>query len=183
MTTYAKIMTNAVLLNPTSVADINAIYVDPSTNQMSNNSNTGTPSEFSTATPSNIKRKQCFAPIALGKPVSLYLNTGKVIQTDSDGSGTQKYIGIAVTAFESAGDFGNVLLIAPNAAGVLTDLGFSPGAEIFIGESTGGFVDDISGFSGDNDSIIKAGMADCADNESSTLAKDLILVSQVIARP
>jgi hypothetical protein len=65
----------------------------------------------------------------------------------------------------------------------LVGLGFAPGDEIFVGETTGGYVNDIAPFTGNNDSIIKIGVADCAAGTASSVATDLILIPHVIARP
>lgn len=107
---------------------------------------------------------------------------GKVVAADSDSATGQQIIAHSLQA--SGGDNApvNVLCVGANLAGALTGLGFSPGDEIFLGEN-GEYTNDISTFSNNDDSIIKVGIADCAAGEANVAATDLVVFTEVIARP
>lgn len=181
MVTYGKIRTSALILEPvTSQTAPNTLWWNSTLDSLNSNSTSGTPTPVVSV--DMIKRMQCFAPIAKYKPVSKR-SDGKIMTAESDAVGTQQFIGIAADNFVSANDLGNILLVGQNVAGALTGLGFVPGDEIYIGETTGGYVNDISGFTGNDDSLIKVGIADCAAGTASGTATDLILFAEVIARP
>jgi hypothetical protein len=80
------------------------------------------------------------------------------------------------------GDIKIVQLVGQNVAGALTtSSGFAPGDELYLNEG-GGYTNDPGTFTGENDSIIKIGIADCAEGAASETVTDLILFPQVIAR-
>ncbi len=118
--------------------------------------------------------------IAAGKPVAKRAN-GSIVAADSDDATTQVVIGIAAETIAHNAQ-GNVALIGPNVVGAITGLGFAPGAAIYLGEA-GEYIDDLADLTGDNDSIIRVGYADCAAGAASATATDLILFAEVIARP
>jgi hypothetical protein len=179
MAQYAKIVTDAVIFNPiATIADPNSLYVDTT---IGSKLTSEAPTAFGN-TELLIKEMQAAEPIRAGRQVSKRAD-GKIVEAESDGTNRQQPIGMATIAFLNIDDLGNVLLPAPNAAGVLTGLGFTPGREIYIGETTGGYVDDITPFVGNDDSLIKVGVADCAAGVASGIATDLIMITQVIARP
>lgn len=180
MATYAKFRSDAVILNPIADPSMpNTLFVNEADGKMS--TNTGSTAPISTGASYSIKKMQAGETILAGKPVSKRAD-GKILAADSDGLGRQQVIGVSLDSIPTD-TLGDVLLFAPNAPGVLAGLGFVPGQEIFIGEATGGYVDDITPFTGGNDSIVKVGVADCAEGVASAEATDLILISQVIARP
>jgi hypothetical protein len=122
------------------------------------------------------------AAIAAGKPIAKLAN-GKAAQADSDGAGgLQNICGYAMTACSGDNAAFEVLLIGPNLAGALTGLGFTPGQDVFISED-GGYTNDANSFTGANDSIIRAGVADCAANTATGTVVDLIVFTEVILRP
>lgn len=123
--------------------------------------------------------------IAAGKPVSKRASDGKVVKADSDGSGTQNFIGISTTSAAGDGSAITVRLLGANVAGVLTGLGFVTGDEIFMDETAGAYTNGagVDAFTGANDSILRLGMADCAAGSASTTAVDLIMFPEVITRP
>ena len=108
---------------------------------------------------------------------------GKGYKSESDGSGVQNVHAISLQSSIGEGDIIDVALVSYNLVGVLAGLGFAPGDKVFIGETPGSFVNDISGFSGNNDSILWAGWADCAEGIASAQATDLIYDFEVIGRP
>ncbi|MBK9390480.1 MAG: hypothetical protein IPN68_09900 [Bacteroidetes bacterium] len=121
------------------------------------------------------------APIANKVPVSKKPN-GRVIAADSDSADGQFYIGFTMESVSSVGQLFNVLLIGANVENAVSGLGFSPGDDIYLDEN-GGYVNTVSGFTGSNDSIIKVGVADCPAGAASAVATDLVVFSDVIARP
>lgn len=180
MAIYAKFRSDAVILNPVADPGIpNTLFVNESDGKLSTND--GTTAPVSTGSSYSVKKMQAGEIIPAGKPVSKRAD-GKILAADSDGVDRQQVIGVTLAPI-GLDEVGGVLLFAPNAPGVLAGLEFVPGAEIFVGETTGGYVDDITPFLGGNDSIVKVGVADCAEGAASTEATDLILISQVIARP
>jgi len=109
------------------------------------------------------------------------LANGSLVIADSDSaSGQQPF---AVTQEEILdGASGEVLLMGPNAEGALTGLGFTTGDSIYLSEDAS-FTNDANSFTGEDDSIIKVGIADCASGIASGVATDLILLREVILRP
>jgi hypothetical protein len=184
MTTYAKIRTNAVVFNPVSTDTTpNTLFANNSGTLSSTDGSGGTaPITRSADAAYGIKLMQAHETIRVGKTVSKR-SDGTIVEAESDVAGRQQPVGIALVAFASAGDQGNVLLFAPNAPGVLTGLGFTPGDDIYVGETTGGYVNDITPFTGNDDSLIKVGVADCAAGAASGVVTDLIMITLVIARP
>jgi len=120
--------------------------------------------------------------IAAGVPIAK-LSNGKIIPADSDGvGGAQQLIGITQEQI-LLGGVGSVYLFGQNVAGVITGLGFAVGEEVYLAETAGTYTNDPNSFTGDNDSIIKIGIADCAAGSASGTATDLILFPDVILRP
>lgn len=108
---------------------------------------------------------------------------GKGYKSDSDSPNRQNVHAISLQPCTAIGQIIDVALISYNLTGVLTGLGFAPGDKVFVGETPGSFVNDISGFSGNDDSILWAGWADCAEGVASTQATDLIYDFEVVGRP
>lgn len=185
MTTYAKLRTDAVVLNPTTSASLpnNSMFSDSADgNILKNKDNSGSTQTVVASSLFNKTMQSGFVGIiAAGVPVSK-TSDGRIIPADADGAGAQEPIGISLVPFYSYDDLGAVHLFAPNVSGVLTSLGFIPGEEIFLGES-GGYTNNPNAFTGDNDSIIRIGVADCASGAASAIATDLIINTQVIIRP
>jgi hypothetical protein len=128
-----------------------------------------------------IKQMQADGAIAINRPVSKLAN-GRVIAADSDLASGQDYCGFALQAAAAPGDLINVLCVGAVLANAVFGLGYAPGDEIYLAE-TGGFTNDPNSFTGGDDSIIKVGIADCAAGVASGVAVDLIVFSEVIARP
>ena len=119
--------------------------------------------------------------ISSGKPVSKLPN-GKIVPADSDAANGQKYIGITKVsiAVEALGD---IYLPGNNIPNAILGLGFTPGDEVFLSETSGMVTNNPSSFTNNDDSIIKIGIADCSAGTASSTATDLIMFSEVIARP
>jgi hypothetical protein len=182
MTVYAKMRTGTIIFDAINDPVLNnTLFFNITTNKLSVND--GITSVVSTSATQNfiVKTMQAFDAVRAGRPVSKRAD-GKIMEADTDVIGASQPIGISLVPL-GMNEIGNILLFGPNATGVLNGLGFIPGDEIFIGETTGGYVKDITTFSGNDDSIIRIGIADCAAGAASTMATDLILMSTIIARP
>lgn len=129
----------------------------------------------------NTKTMIAFGAVSAGKPASKMSN-GKATLSDSDGVDDQTFVGIFLTS-GADGAAVSVQLVGANIAGALTGLGFTSGSDIYMSETAGGYTDDISTFTGNNDSILRIGIADCAAGAASAVATDLIMFPEVIARP
>lgn len=121
------------------------------------------------------------APIAMNKPVSIKPD-GSIVLADSDAVDTQEAIGITLEAINDA-TAGRVALFGRNIAGALTGLGFAPGDSIFMDETAGAYTNSTAGFTGDNDSIVRIGVAAAANGITSVNATDLIMMREVLIRP
>lgn len=119
--------------------------------------------------------------IPAGKPVSKLAN-GKIVPADSDDALGQKYVGITKDSITANGT-GDVYLTGNNIPGAVSGLGFTPGDEVFLSETSGAFTNNPNSFTNNDDSIIKLGIADCAAGTASSTATDLIMFTEVIARP
>ena len=129
-----------------------------------------------------IKQMQADGVISINRPVSKQTN-GRVIAADSDLANGQDLCGFALQAAAAPGDLINVLCIGANLQNAIVGLGYVPGDEVYLSESGSGFTNDPNSFTGGDDSIIKVGIADCAAGVASGVAVDLIVFSEVIARP
>jgi hypothetical protein len=119
--------------------------------------------------------------IPAGKPISKAAD-GSILASDSDGStASQTYCGITLDSINN-GSTGRVLLVGPNVPNVITGLNYTPGQDIFLSES-GGYTNNAGSFTGNNDSIIKVGIADCAAGNASSTATDLIMFPDVLVKP
>jgi hypothetical protein len=128
-----------------------------------------------------VKQMVAGAAFSLGQPVSKR-NDGKIVRGGSDGATSQNFVGFSLQSSTADGDLINVLLASQNLVGVLTGLGFNTGDEIYLNES-GGYTNTVAGFTGNNDSVVKLGIADCGAGVASTTATDLIIFVEVIYRP
>jgi hypothetical protein len=187
MANYARVRTDALILNPVdqNTVPTNSLYVDLTSGTLTSINGVGAPSPVTESTATLFKKQMQSGhsgAIASGTPLSKRPD-GRIIPTDSDLAGAQQYIGIALESFPAIGSLGLVLLIGPNAAGALTSLGFTPGQEIFVGQTTGGYISDLSSLTGDDDSIIQVGIADCGAGVASATATDLIMSPNIISRP
>ena len=118
--------------------------------------------------------------ILAGQPVAKYAD-GNIYPADSDNAVGKAYCGLALVEIPVGGS-GRVFTPGPNLPGVLTGMGFTPGSDIYVGEEPGTFTDDPSTFSDLNDDLIRIGISDCADGVASSMATDLIMTTDVVAR-
>lgn len=118
--------------------------------------------------------------IPAGAPVSKR-SDGSIIASDSDHPDAQIYVGVAKWAIPD-GEIGIIYLVGPNIPDALSGMGAFPGQPVFISQS-GGYTLDANEYTGDDDSIIRVGYADCVAGVASTTAEDLIMFSDIIARP
>lgn len=128
-----------------------------------------------------IKKMMASAAFSANRPLGKLTN-GKVVDADSDGvPGADNFCGYSLQAATADGDLIDVLCPGPNLAGALTGLGFSTGQEIYLSQDSG-YTNDPGTLVGNNDSIIKLGIADCAASTATGTAVDLIAFSSIISR-
>lgn len=137
----------------------------------------------SDAVMTKLKQNKSGVTIAINSTVAL-ITGGGIRKADSDAVDGQIIIGIALEEILDDA-IGNVALIGPNAKNAVQGLGFSVAAPIYLNEdgSNRGFTDNAGSFTGDNDSIVRIGYADCAAGAASATADDLIMFASVEARP
>ena len=177
---------NFVVLQPTNPSAVpnGSVFIDSTNADTASVKGTGgivDPIGVTGGTSLFIKQMQAASAITLNHPVSKKPN-GKIEEADSDAPEGQNIIGFALSAAAADGDLINVLCVGANITNGIFGLGFTPGDEIFLGES-GGYTDDVTTFTGNDDSIIKVGIADCATGAASATATDLIIFPEVVARP
>lgn len=178
----AKIKVTALVLVPTTEEDApnNSIFVDQSTGQVKTKSN-GNGSTSISQILTKLKKNGHSGQIGIGVPVSL-LPSGLFVPTDSDLAQGQKFIGITLDISEP-NEFSNIHLVGSNVINALNGLGFTPGEDIYMSETAGQYTNDFNSFTNNDDKIIRLGVADCANNEASSTAKDLVLFPEVILLP
>lgn len=184
--TIARFKATAVVLVPITPAQApnGSVFLDSTNaNALTTKSPGGVLTPNLGGTPENIFIKQMEASGAISAKVPVAkLPTGKIVAADSDAAGGQEVIGFALSATLADGDLVMVVLVGANLEGALTGLGYAPGDEIFLSE-TGGYTNDPNSFTGNDDSIIRVGIADCAAGVASATVVDLIAFAEVIARP
>ena len=122
---------------------------------------------------------QSGALIPSGKMVSKK-SDGSIVVADSDSLDGQQPIGVTSETIADSSD-GLVITFGPNIPGILTGLGFAPGDTIYVSENAS-LTNDGGSFTGDDDSIIKVGIADCAEGVVSGSATDMILWREIVYR-
>lgn len=183
--TIAKFKVEALVFEPIAAASApnNSLFSDSANaNLFTNKSAGGSPDPIGASTSVLVKQmeNQSGSTIASGRPVSKKAN-GTIVEGDSDAALAQQLIGITLQSIAHAA-LGNVALLGQNVPGAVTGLGFAPGQDIYLSE-TGGYTNDPNSFTGNNDSIIRIGIADCPAGAASGTATDLVLFPEVIARP
>ena len=180
-----------VVLRPVNPADApnSSIFMDSTNaNQMSMKSTSGIVIPIGEVSSTNIfiKAKKSGGIFPLNSPLCLK-SDGKVYLADADNANSQQIIGHALTESIATNQDVNVLLVGANLTGALTGLGFVTGQDIFMSETAAEsgsiFTNDVSTFSGNNDSVIKVGVADCESGAASATAKDLIVLTDVVLTP
>lgn len=116
--------------------------------------------------------------IATKKPVAIKTD-GSMALADSDDPAVKKVVGFTKAAVaDQAG--GQVVLFGRRIPGALTGLGFVPGDEVFLNETAGTLIKDIGDLTGDDDDIIKLGIACMGDGLTGGAATDLIMLKEVV---
>jgi hypothetical protein len=186
--TFAIFKTSAVVLDPipASTAPVGSLYNDSSnSNVFSNKTTTGDNQQIGASTEASLmvklKKNMTGVAIAAYKRVALHTD-GTMVLADSDNVSAMLDIGITIDPVNT-GSFGRVLLNGANADGVLTGLGFTSGQAIFLSKTPGGLVNDVGSFNPATDTIMRVGIADCANNVASGTATDLIMTIEVYSRP
>lgn len=187
---YAKIRSEGIILVPQPAANAlpgelyrDSANADTLTDQSTGGSDTPIGASSSDSLFTKIKKNTSFSTIPDKGLVALRPDGG-IGLADSDGVNSQIVIGIAAGPI-AADAFGSVRLFAPNIAGALAGLSFTPGQELYLNQSTanGGYTANPADLTDDNDSIVSVGYADCATGLQDTNAVDLIGFNSVIARP
>lgn len=183
MPTFAKFKTSAVIFDaiPSASAPADSLFKSSDSSTIVAKSDSGE-SNVSASQSSKLMQSGYVGVILVNTPLSKRAD-GKVVPADSDGSGTQQPIGFAAEQFAALNDIKSVKLIGTNIVSVLTGLGFAPGDEVYLGETPGTLINDAGSYTGNNDSIVRLGIADCASGAASATSVDLIACPQVIARP
>jgi hypothetical protein len=184
----AKFNTEVLILTPTAPgnAPANSVYLDSSNSNALSTKTAGNANvQVGNASAQDVMVKTMQnlsgAAIPAGKPVSKKAD-GSIVSADSDAVDGQRYIGISLDAINNNAT-GRVLLVGPNVVNAVQGLGFIPGQDIYISESGGGYTNNFGSFTGNNDSVIKVGVADCSAGVANGVATDLIMFSEVVIRP
>ncbi len=186
MTTYAKIRSSAILLQPMTreqVSEDNAIFIDSENDNELVTRTNATVQTIVSAEASLFKKSmvnKSGSTIPAKTPISKLANGG-IAAADSDSATRQQAIGITVSEILDDA-LGDVNTFGANISGAITGLGFTSGQEIYLGEN-GGYTNDPNSFSGDDDSLIKIGVADSEAGVASSVAKDIIIFPEIIIRP
>jgi len=106
---------------------------------------------------------------------------GSIVFADSDSLDGQRPIGFVKTAINSGGQ-GVIILFGRKLASVVAGLGFVPGDDVYMSETSGQITNTPSAFTAGDDTIIRLGIACMGDNLSGSLATDMILMREVISQ-
>jgi len=188
MTTYAKIKTTHVVLEPTpaSAAPYGSLFNDSSNfNTFTNRDTGGVCTAVGATTSVNVmvksKKNMSGSVIPAYRRVALH-SDGTIVLADSDNLTAMKDIGISLDPI-SHNTFGRIMLNGANAPGVLAGLGFATGDSIYLSKTPGMLVNTSAGFNAETDTIMRVGTADCADADASAAATDLIMTVEVYSSP
>lgn len=188
MTTYGKIRTTAVIMEPITPgsAPAGSIFNDSTNSGAFTNKTTGGVINPVGATSSadylvKYKRNTTGATIPAYKRVALKTDS-TIVLADSDNSVAMLDIGMSLDAIDHNA-FGRVLLNGANAPGALTSLGFATGDHIYLSKTPGALTNSTSGFDPNTDTIMRVGIADCATGIASAVATDLIMTVEVYSSP
>lgn len=181
----ARFRTEAVVFDPIAGGDApnNSIYSDSNNaNAFSSKSSAGVENPVVAASDAFIKRAQNTTGVSITALKAVSKSTdGSIVLADSDSAQGQRVYGVALETIANNA-YGRIGLVGRNVPGALTGLGFSVGDSIFISQ-TAGFTNDPNTFTDDNDTITFIGIADCADNTTSAIATDLVMIRQEILAP
>jgi len=181
--TLAGVKAKYVLLEPVDSSEVppNSVFVESGTNQMNTKTSLGVPVPIvGDVTSYFVKQMEAENVFPQHTPLAKKSN-GKVVPDDSDAPG-QAFIGYAQQESVSGGSLIDVLLVGPNVEGAISGLGFVPGQQIYLSPVAGGYTNDASSL-GDDDKIVKVGIADCAAGTASGAAVDLISFAEKLVEP
>jgi hypothetical protein len=185
MVQYAKFRSAALIFDPQDPANVpnGAIFMDASNTDAFTTKTTGGDEQQVSGTTQDIltkvKKNMTGTTIPINTSIALF-SDGTIKIADADEVGTRIVIGVTLEAIAHEA-FGRILLIGPNAADVLIGSGFAPGDTIYMGKTPGTFINSVSSFNLDTDTVVKVGYADCSGGIASPEATDLIMFSEVLS--
>lgn len=127
-----------------------------------------------------IKQMVAGEAFAANKPLAKRAD-GKVVLADSQDSGRTVLIGYSMGAALALNSVVNVLCVGSNIAGIISGMGFTPGQIIYVGETPGGFTNNVASFTGNNDVYMKVGIADSPAGVAQSAATDLIALTEFVS--
>lgn len=105
---------------------------------------------------------------------------GSIVPGDAEeASLASEVIGFTKVAIPQSTN-GVVILFGRSVAGALAGLGFAPGDEIFIDETAGAMTNNTNTFTGNDDVILRLGVAAMPDSTTGSAATDLIMMREYI---
>lgn len=179
------ILSKYIILEPQAPGSVpaNALFLDSTNANALSFKSSSSITEPVTSPGASIFIKQMEAGEAFTVNMPLSKRTdGKVVVGDADGVNGQKIIAYSLEASAGNGSLVNVLCLGANLVNAITGLGFTPGDNVFMGEN-GEYINNIVNLTGNNDSIIILGIADCSSGVASATANDLVVFTKVVARP
>lgn len=184
MTVYAKFRTDGLKfedLNP-SEAEAFSLFKNE-TSEVLEFKNAGASNPLGGGATDNLLVKAVISSqaIAINIPVTK-LSNGKIAPVDASIPGREKIYGTTKTSFAGDDSVGDILLIGPNAAGVLSGAGFNTGDEIYVSDIPGLFTNNPASLA-ETSPIVFAGFADCPESTASPTATDLIFAVNKVAEP
>jgi hypothetical protein len=168
---------------PASAVPANSLFVNSSNLDIFSVRNSGgIVSELATSVSTNpfIKSMQSGGLFPINVPLTKLPN-GTVVLADSNSAGAGSFCGYSTEPSLVIGQEVVIMCCGPNITSALSGLGFAPGDMIYINEN-GGYTNDPSTFTGDNDTLVRVGLADCAGGPlASPIADDLITFHEYVA--
>ncbi len=159
------------------------IFIDSSNgNLLSQKSAVGVVSVLASASGSNPFLRQMVAgeAFAANKPLAIRPD-GKVVLADSDGTNRTVFIGHSMQTSLGDGSVVSVLCVTATLGGAISGMGFTSGQNIYMGETAGTYTNNVSSFSGANDTYVKVGIALPPPGVASAAATDLLIFTELIA--
>lgn len=170
--------------NPSEVP-ANCLFVDSTNNNTPTYKNQfNLPAEIGTTVGTSslfVKTMEAGGLFLINRPLSKKPD-GTVVQLDSDDPGANNFCAYSLQEATFIGEQVSVLCLGANIVNAVSGMGFTAGDILYIGEN-GEYTNSVSGFTGNNDTIIKVGLADCPAGAASPEATDLIAIADIIAYP